>query len=214
MSHITLSPRCGRPRRWSGVVAFAFVVLAATGAYAQPPDLPAQPIATFEHATHDYALMHRRLERLVGPIEFRTPVDEINRRMQRLAAAIRAERADARQGDFFTPPLSRLLRARIHEALTEHRYSVDDARTSSRVDGVDYTRVRLQVNDTFPWILGAAMLPCLIDVLPPLPPELQYRMVDDQLVLIDVHASLIVDVLPYALAELTVRNVRPSGDAR
>jgi len=38
-------------------------------------------------------------------------------------------------------------------------------------------------------------------VLPALPPELQYRMVGRDLVLVDVHASLIVDILPQALAD-------------
>ena len=49
------------------------------------------------------------------------------------------------------------------------------------------------------------MFPCVIAALPPLPPELQYRIVGDTLVLIDVHASLIVDLLPRALVETTIR---------
>jgi hypothetical protein len=195
------------------VVATLLVALTATVTHAQVPE-PLRSIIAFDKATQDYVLMHRRLERQVGSIELTTSADEINRKIQQLAAAIRAERPAARQGDLFAPSLSRLLRARIQETLAEHRYSVDDARASSRVDGVDYTRVKLQVNETFPWVLGAAMLPCLIEMLPPLPPELQYRMVDDVLVLIDIHASLIVDILPYALADLTVRNIPPQGDFR
>ena len=173
---------------------------------APSPESATQALTTLERTTRDYALMHRRLERQIGPIELATPVAEINRMIQELAAAIRAERADAKQGDFFTPALARLLRTRIHDTLYEHGYTVDDARASSRLGGVDYARVKLQVNGTFSWALGAAMLPCLIDALPPLPPELQYRMVDDLLVLVDVHASLIVDILPYAVADLTVWN--------
>jgi hypothetical protein len=43
------------------------------------------------------------------------------------------------------------------------------------------------------------MFPCLIDALPPLPSELQYRMVGGDLVLIDVHASVVVDILTNVL---------------
>jgi hypothetical protein len=193
--------------------AFAIMALMATVSYAQVLE-PLGSLIAFDKATHDYVVMHRRLERLIGPIELSTSVDEINRKVQQLAMAIRTERPDSKQGNVFAPPLARLLRARINQTLIDHHCSVDDARVSSRVDGVDYTRVKLQVNDTFPWVLGAAMLPCLIEALPPLPPELQYRMVDDVLVLIDVHASLIVDILPYALADLTVRNGRPQGGLR
>lgn len=204
------------PQRYAVLAAMvlAFLIASSGAVFAQLPGPSVQPLTAFERATHDYVLMHRRLEGAVEPIEPSTAVDDINRKIQQLATAIRAERPDAKQGDLFTPPLSRLLRGRIQEAFTEQHYTVDDALVSSRVDGVDYTRVKLQVNDTFPWELGAAMLPWLIKVLPPLPPELQYRMVDDLLVLIDVHASLIVDILPFALADLTVQNFRPQRGRR
>ena len=64
--------------------------------------------------------------------------------------------------------------------------------------------VVLRVNGTFPWVLATAMFPCVIAALPPLPSELQYRIVGDTLVLIDVHASLILDLLPRALVETTI----------
>lgn len=193
------------PWRIGGPLAMALLALMVTVSEAQVPE-PLGSLIAFDQATHDYVVLHRRLERAIGTIELNTPVDEINRMIQQLAAAIRAERPHAPQGSIFTPSLARWLRSRIHQTLIERHYSVEDARVSSRVDGVDYARVRLQVNDTFPWALGAAMLPCLIEVLPPLPPELQYRMVDDVLVLVDVHASLIVDILPYALADMTARS--------
>jgi hypothetical protein len=44
-----------------------------------------------------------------------------------------------------------------------------------------------------------ALWPILIDALPPLPDELQYRFEDRDLVLLDVHADLVVDVLRNAL---------------
>ena len=96
-----------------------------------------------------------------------------------------------------------LLKARINNALLEHQYTAADLRAAGRVDGIDYERVRLRVNDTFPWVLAVAMVPCVIGALPPLPPELQYRIVGDDLMLIDIHASLIVDILPGALTDLT-----------
>lgn len=58
----------------------------------------------------------------------------------------------------------------------------------------------MNVNGTFPWAIGTAMVPSILEALPPLPPELQYRMVARDLVLIDVHASLVADILREALA--------------
>jgi hypothetical protein len=191
-----------------------FMTVAGGAAFAQPVAPAPQAVTVFESSTRDYAVMHRRLESQIGSIEFGTPIPEINRIIRELATAIRMERRDALQGDLFTPALAPVLRARIQDALLEHGLTADDVRADSRVAGIDYERVRLQVNDTFPWLLSATMFPCLIEALPTLPSELQYRMVDDALVLIDVHASLVVDVLPRALADLTVWHVRLPADSR
>lgn len=201
----TIAYRFGRSALLRCVVTVLLIVLVPASGHAQSPELASQAISAFEAQTHEYVLMHRRLERLIGPIEFGTPVAEINRITQALAAAIREERRDAKQGDFFTPRLGHVLRARIADALFDQHYTANDVRIAGRVDGVDYDRVRLQVNDTFSWRLSVTMLPCVIAALPPLSPELQYRLVGDDLVLIDVHASLVVDILPHALVDLTAR---------
>lgn len=193
-----------RRRLWPVGPAIAAILLAATAAFSYAQGA-SEPVRAFMAATRDYAQMHRSLERQIGPIEITTSIDQINRIIQQLASAIRAERPDAKQGDFFTPALAPELRARINEALLADDFTADDVIRAGRVDGIDYERVALRVNDTFPWILGTAMFPCVIQALPELPPELQYRIVGTDLVLIDVHASLIVDILPSALGWDTER---------
>lgn len=180
------------------------MTIGATGAGQAPsPDVTSPAVAAFEKSTRDYVSMHRRLEEPIGSIRLGMSVEAINRHIQELATALRAERADAKAGEFFTAALADELRHRVDAALVEHGYTAADVLADGRVAGVDYTRVRLQVNDTFPWILGVAMFPCLIDALPALPSELQYRIVGRDLMLIDVHASLIVDILPNLLTELS-----------
>lgn len=194
----------GRRQPWPRAIVIG-AVLAATAAFSYGQNIGSEPEQTFIAATREYAQMHRGLEQAIGSIDINTPIESINRMIQELAAAIRAARPDARQGDLFTQAFAREARVRISDALREHDFTPADVIAAGRVDGIDYGRVSLRVNGTFPWILGVAMFPCLIEALPPLPPELQYRMVGYDLVLIDVHASLIVDILPSALADLTVR---------
>ena len=184
------------------VAATAIAVLitgAIAGAQAPSPVVTSRSVAAFERSTRDYASLHQRLEEPIGSIRLGMSVEEVNRHIQQLAAALRVERAGAQAGEFFTPALAEELRERVTRSLIEHGFTAADAVAHGRVAGVDYARVRLQVNDTFPWILGVAMLPCLIDVLPALPSVLQYRIVGSDLMLIDVHASLIVDILPNVL---------------
>jgi hypothetical protein len=159
----------------------------------------------FVSATRDYARMHRRLEAAIGPLEINSDMARIERAVLALATAIKAERPKATAGDFFTPMLAGELRARIFDALIAHELAPDDVRAAEVADGVDPSLVTLKVNGPFPWAYSSAMFPCVLDVLPPLPAELQYRIVGDTLVLIDVHASLVVDLLPSALTPTTER---------
>lgn len=57
-----------------------------------------------------------------------------------------------------------------------------------------------EVNEPFPWGRGAVMSPTLLRALPPLPRELEYRFAGRNLVLIDFHADMVVDILNDALA--------------
>jgi len=192
------------PRHLTAAAVFFVAALSAVTAYAQSP-MPATPaVQAFESVTRDYVQMHRRLESQIGAIHLNITVAELNRVIHELNAAIRAERPDATQGDFFTPALARELRPRINHALAMNGFSAEDVRISEGWDGIDASAIDLRVNGTFPWVLATPMFPCIVAVLPPLPAELQYRIVGNTLLLIDVHASLIIDLLPHALVETTI----------
>lgn len=190
------------------------VLLASCGApvAAQSPQPVTPAVAAFNDAIADYTSMHRRLEQLVGPITLNSTVESINRSMQALAAAIRVKRSNAQQGDLFTPALGHALRARVNEALLESGFTALDVFANERADAVDPFTVRLHVNDTFPWVLASMVFPCVIEALPPLPSELQYRIIGNDLVLVDIHASLVVDILPNVLADLTMWDSPLEGD--
>lgn len=191
------------PVRFSGPVAAVIgalmVLLGATTAAAQPQFAETEAVRQFVAATREYASMHRRVEAAIGPMEINADINRTHSAVVQLAAAIRAERPSAKPGDLFTPALGVELRWRIAEALAEHDYTAADIREAEAADGTHPSLVSLAVNGPFPWRYASAMFRCLIEALPELPPELQYRIVGNTLVLVDVHASLIVDLLPSAL---------------
>ena len=172
----------------------------------------AQPTApdaeqAFIAATREYAALHRRIEQQLGPIEINADPATIRRAVEAMANAMRAARRDARQGDFFTPALAPELRRRINGALLEYGFTGDDIRHAEWLDGIEPSMAALAVNGSFEWKFASAMFPCVVAALPPLPPELQYRIVGDTLALIDIHASLIVDLLPRALRQTTMTDL-------
>lgn len=158
-------------------------------------------VLQFAKGTEDYAFLHRQLENRLPPLVVNANPETIRRAIDDMAAAIRAARPDARQGDLFNPAIQAAIRVRIARSLGSHGFTPADVQEVELVAGIDSAAVTLRVNGTFPWTLGTAMFPCVLEALPPLPPELQYRLVGRDLLLIDVHASLIVDILPLALGE-------------
>lgn len=191
-------------RPLAAALAALIVAGAAAVAYAQAP-APQVALQQFTDATTQYAWMHRRIERAYGPLTVTSDPETIIRVVKRMAETIRAERRDARQGDIFTEAVAPTFRNSIADALTAFELTPADVLAAEAADGVDGERVPLAVNADFPWIFATAMFPCMLEVLPQLPPELQYRIVGRTLVLVDVHASLIVDYLPNALAATELR---------
>lgn len=169
----------------------------------QPVD--ADGVLRFLRAAEDYAFMHRQVERRLPAMEVNANPETILKAIDAMAAAVRVARPDARQGDLFNPAVEAAIRVRIARALRTHGFTPDDVLAAGLAGGVDPGAVTLRVNGRFPWAVGTAMFPSVMEALPPLPPELVYRIVGRDLILIDVHASLIVDILPFALGEPTTR---------
>jgi hypothetical protein len=66
----------------------------------------------------------------------------------------------------------------------------------------DIWSFRLDVNEFLPWEAGPPRWHVLFWSLPPLPHELEYRLLGTDLVLLDAGARLVVDVLRDAVREV------------
>jgi hypothetical protein len=115
--------------------------------------------------------------------------------------ALRAARPEAHEGDIFAPialAVRRTLWSALCDAGIEPRGVIADM-----VEDTEPGARPLVVNEAFPWERGNVMPPSLIAALPPLPVEFEYRLVGPNLVLIDVKAGLVVDILRDALVDTT-----------
>jgi hypothetical protein len=148
----------------------------------------------FTNRINDYVETHRRL---AAGIEqpFCSEAEELTQQADTLAAAIRQARPRAKEGDIFTLAAGEMFRARI--AAMVRRTGFDVAAFLERHSG-DGEDVEVHVFDALPWRSHVALRP-IIRQLPELPPELEYRFVGRHLVLIDVGANIVVDVLRDAL---------------
>ena len=121
--------------------------------------------------------------------------------MDELAAHIRAARQGARPGDIFTDGVARMIRRRIATCLPPEVLDAILAENQPDYEQPEAPAAPpLRVNAAWPPQIPFDFVPPqLLAALPPLPPELQYRIVGRSLVLWDHHANLVVDFLPRAL---------------
>ena len=115
-----------------------------------------------------------------------------------LRLAIRDARPDARAGDLFTPRAAATIRRIVAETAAAQNVDPGEIVRDLRAERMHGAK-RPVVNGPYDWRLGAWMWPALLQTLPALPAELQYRIVSDDLVIIDVRASLVVDILEHAM---------------
>jgi len=93
-----------------------------------------------------------------------------------------------------------VLRIEIRNTLADAHIDVADLMEALEADiAPDSEPPPIEINGPFPWAFGVPMPPALLDRLPALPVEVQYRLIVRDLVLVDVDANLVVDILPDAL---------------
>jgi hypothetical protein len=148
-----------------------------------------------------YVRLHREIERLLPPEVSTIDPERLFAPRTAMNREMRKARRTARQGDIFTPGVSVYFRVLIVETLRANGM-LDIVATN---EDENTTFVPPKVNGDYP--AGrpvATMPPCLLGVLPPLPPELRYGVISTDLILWDLHAGLIADYVPGALPAITV----------
>lgn len=177
----------------------AVVGPASTAAWQDPYTV----LRTFHARVREYAELHRCLKSTtVPPFVITSKPYLLFASRAALATAIRNARTDARQGDIFSAPVAAMVRSTIEQTLREH--GIDMLAILAEEEGQPGAGFVVRVNAEYP--LGrplSSMPPCLLEALPALPPELQYRFVGLNLILLDVDAGLIVDFVPEALRVTT-----------
>ena len=194
-------------------------VLVLSGSVSMVPQAPAVPGPSFEigqiledaRATQnfqrrvaEYVVLHQQLEREVPPVIVTPDVGEIIRAVRALGMGIQLARVTARQGDIITPEVGQMFRRRIASCLTPEQWKSSFADRARDEEDQPVEPPPLRVNMEWPEQVPFDYVPPqLLQSLPALPEELQYRIIGRSLVLWDHHANLIVDFLPGAFGPTT-----------
>ena len=118
---------------------------------------------------------------------------------QMLAAKIRTARAAAKRGDIFTPATEAMFRRLIRPPMTKGPDAVEN-KAIVKEDAPKARDVPFKVNGEYPKDAPLSTVPPdVLKALPPLPENLQYRIVGKHLILLCTDGNLIVDYMLNAI---------------
>jgi hypothetical protein len=185
----------------AGVLALSLVAAASAaqsgGAATQTKVNPdARIAADFIARVNAYVELHRRLEDTLPKLSTDATPESINTHQRNLSRMIADARRGAKPGDIFT----RETRALFRRYLSAVFGGPDGRQLKASINDENPGPVKVGVNQPYPnEIPLATMPPQVLQWLPQIPDELQYRFIGDRLVLLDVHAHLVVDLIEDAL---------------
>lgn len=157
------------------------------------PGTNAQAAATveFQNRIKAYLKVHNEARTKVPNLKRTDDPKEIYEREALLAQAIQTLRANARIGEIFAPEYQPYF-----IKIVQDDFAKRSARDRRAIISELPKNMKVDVNTVYPTKLALATFPAaLLQKLPDLPPELEYRLVGRSLILRDVKANLIVDIL-------------------
>jgi hypothetical protein len=153
-------------------------------------------VADFERRVQSYMDLRTEVTSAVLPFTVTADIGEIQRTVDKLAVGIRLGRADARRGDVFSPDIAALFRRVIRTSCHDQFGELLAVINEDWETPLPPASVHARWPDGIPF---PTMPPYLLAALPRLPPELEYRFINRDLVLRDIDANLIIDFVPEAI---------------
>ena len=202
--------RRGRRERIGQIIA---LILVATWSVCQLPgslagqrrppsqadqrELDAEGLEEFKEEVADYVELRRRLDKKLAPLPPKPPPERVHAYQAGLEKLLAAKRARSEEGDLFVSEVRPLLRRVCREVLAGPG---GRALRAEIYDEAPKRTFRIRINTPYPSELPLSTVPYpLLSVLPALPAELEYRIVGRDLVLLDIDAQMVIDVLRNAI---------------
>jgi hypothetical protein len=173
--------------------AAALVFAGAVLVQAEPPasNKDGAVITAFQKRVETYVKLRRDIEGEAGKLKTTPSQEKISDQAGELLHRVREARRNAHEGDVFTPDVTAEIRRLIRLAMQANATHVQQSLRHS-----EPVQLHLKVNDKYPdQVPLQSTPPTLLEHLPKLPPEIEYRITGRDLVLLDAKVNLIIDVI-------------------
>jgi hypothetical protein len=166
-----------------------------TPAKDQPVNPDAKALAGFLDRVNEYVKLHQKLEASLPHLPKEATPQQIDKNQRALGQLIQAARKTAKQADIFTVESQ----AVIKRLLAKVFGGPDGAALKASIMDENPGVPKIVVNERYPDTVPLSTIPPqVLEGLPKLPEEMEFRFVGNALVLMDVHAHIIADYIPDA----------------
>lgn len=169
---------------------------AASHATKAPVNANALAIKDFLKRVNDYVALHKKLDEPLPKLSKQTTPQEIDAHERALSKLIQEARQTAKQGELLTPAMQRFVRTELRPIFS----GKEGAQIKDEILDKEYKgNVKLVVNGRYPdEVPVSTMPPQVLAALPKLPQGLEYRFIQNTLILFDPHAHIIADFISRA----------------
>jgi hypothetical protein len=156
----------------------------------------AQALSTMNDRLRDYIDLHTKLERALPKLPKDATPQQIDKNQRAFEALMRRERATAKRGDIFTPEA----RPVIMRLLATVFGGPEGKQLKASIMDENTADITLSVNGRYPDAVPLSSVPPqVLQTLPKLSEDMEYRFIGDRLILLDTHAHVVADFIDDAL---------------
>jgi hypothetical protein len=155
----------------------------------------AQALATMNDRLKQYVDLHIKIERTLPKLPKEATPQQIDKNQRALERLLREARATAKPGDIFTPearPVIKRLLATVFGGPDGKQLKASIMDESQAAPSA----AKLTVNARYPDIVPLTSVPPqVLQTLPKLTEDLEYRFIGNSIILLDAHAHVIADFI-------------------
>jgi hypothetical protein len=175
--------------RITAACVVAATVMACRAGARPAPGSENEAIELFQQHVKEYVALHEKLEASIPKLDKGSP-QQVETTQQGLAELVKGARRDAKQGDFFTPPIQELAKKVMVDVLS----GPDAANIKGSIMDENPGVPAIQLNERWPSSVPLSTMPPEVLVrLPKLEGEMEYRFIGRRLILLDTEADIILD---------------------
>jgi hypothetical protein len=177
----------------AGVVLVVLIAGALCAQISHPAvNADSATIQDFQKRVAAYLQLRKNIESNLPRLKSTPSEEKISHHEHELGHAIREARKNAKQGDIFTPEIAAEIRRLTAMAVQQG----DGDHIGQSLRHAEPVQLHLEVNESYPERVPVQSTPpSLLENLPALLPEIEYRITGRDLVLLDAKANLIIDLI-------------------